>query len=306
MTETAASIGLARFLPPPEPYARPDGSRHYVGAVYAAVSGFRTLQLDLYVPDAAAAPPVVVWIHGGAWMFGDRRILPETFRPGQIFDALLAAGLAVATIDYRHAREAAFPAQLHDAKAAVRWLRAYADELGISVERVGVFGESAGGHLAALVGLTAGRTDLEGGIGVAGPSSAVDVVVDWYGVSDADTMPAFEPPPEVAAVIPPEELVPPLDVLLAGAAESARRDVSPVRHVQPGAPPFLLVHGTADDAVPYAQSESLAAALSAVGADVRLEEVPGAGHIFHGCADLDAVLDRSVGYLVDVLLPGRR
>ena len=98
----------------------------------------------------------------------------------------------MATIDYRHAREAAFPAQLHDAKAAVRWLRRYASDLGLSTDRLGVWGESAGGHLAALVGLTGHRADLEGSIGVTGPSSGVDVVVDWYGISDANTMPAFE------------------------------------------------------------------------------------------------------------------
>jgi acetyl esterase/lipase len=305
MTEVRESIGLARHLPPPEPYARPDGSRHYIGAVYAAVAGYRTLQLDLYVPPVAEPPPVVVWIHGGAWMFGDRRILPETLTPGQIFDELLDAGLAVATIDYRHAREAAFPAQLHDAKAAVRWLRRYASEVGISADRIGVWGESAGGHLAALVGLTGDRDDLDGGIGVSGPSSSVDVVVDWYGIADAATMPVFEPPPAVVASYPPEELVPPLDVLLHGADESARADVSPVTHVRASAPPFLLVHGTADDAVPYAQSEKLAAALAAAGADVRLETVPEAGHIFHGCPDVGAVVRRSVDYLADALLPER-
>jgi acetyl esterase/lipase len=302
VTEVPQSIGLARFLPPPEPSVRPDGARHYVGAVYAAVAGFRTLQLDLYVPAVAEPPPVVVWIHGGAWMFGDRRILPETLTPGQIFEELLADGLAVATIDYRHAREAAFPAQLHDAKAAVRWLRGHASDLGVSADRIGVWGESAGGHLAALVGLTADRADLEGVIGLRGPSSAVDVVVDWYGVSDAATMPAFEPPPAVAAAFPAEELVPPLDVLLEGADRSARTDVSPVTHVRPGAPPFLLVHGTADEAVPFAQSEVLARALATAGVDVRLETVADAGHVFHGCPDVGAVVRRSVDYLAAALL----
>ena len=126
--------------------------------------------------------------------------------PNQLFDALLAAGLAVATIDYRHALEAPFPAQLHDAKAAVRYLRAHADELGISTERIGVMGESAGGHLAALVGLTAHRADLEGTHGVVGPSSAVDVVVDWYGPADFTTMPRMTPPPHIAAKLEPAML----------------------------------------------------------------------------------------------------
>jgi acetyl esterase/lipase len=303
VTEALPNDFLARYLPPPEPVVGPDGVRHHASAVYAAVPGYRALELDLWVPDAAGPPPVVVWVHGGAWMGGNRRLLPPGLRPGQLFEELLAAGLAVATIEYRHAREAAFPAQLHDAKAAVRWLRHHGDRLGIDPGRVGIAGESAGGHLAALVALTAGSPDLEGDVGVVGPSSAVDAVVDWYGVASAETMPEFELPPEVAAVLPPEALVAPLDVLLDGVDAATRAAVSPVAHVRPGAPPFLLVHGTADTVVPYAQSETLAAALQAAGVDVRLEPVPGAEHGFDGYADAHAVVRLSVDYLADVLLP---
>src|SRR5215213_8390258 len=192
--------GPTRFLAPPEPRTQANGSKRYEGITYAVAPGYRPLQLDLWVPASRTAPPLVVWIHGGGWMFGDRRYLPETLRPDQLFDALVAAGLAVATIDYRHALEAPFPAQLHDAKAAVRYLRAHADELGISTERIGIMGESAGGHIAALVGLTAHRPDLEGTHGVLGESSAVDVVVDWYGPADLGTMPRHDPPPQIAAM----------------------------------------------------------------------------------------------------------
>jgi acetyl esterase/lipase len=234
-------------------------------------------------------------------MFGDRRHLPETLRPNQVFDALLAAGLAVATIDYRHALEAPFPAQLHDAKAAVRYLRAHADDLGISTARIGVMGESAGGHIAALVGLTAHRADLEGTHGVVGPSSAVDAVVDWYGPADLATMPRKTLPPEIAAKLPPELLVAPEDQLTRGLEGPALADASPVTHVTPDAPPFLLVHGTTDWLVPYAQSEQLAAALVAAGVPVRLVPVDGAEHIFNGCDDIDAVVRLSVDYLAEAL-----
>jgi acetyl esterase/lipase len=301
VTETVPNDLAARYLPPPEPTRREDGARHHRDAVYAAVPGYRALELDLWVPDAASPPPVVVWVHGGAWMAGNRRLLPPGLRPGQLFEELFAAGLAVATIEYRHAREAPFPAQLHDAKAAVRWLRQHADELGIDAGRVGIAGESAGGHLAALVGLTAGRPELEGDVGVVGPSSSVDVVVDWYGVSSAETMPEFELPPEVAAVLPPEALVPPLDVLLDGVDATTRAAVSPVAHVHAGAPPFLLLHGTADPVVPYAQSELLAEALRAAGADVRLEPVPDAVHGWDGYPDVDAIVRRSVDFLAAAL-----
>src|SRR3954465_8364785 len=100
------------ILPPPAAVRREDGVRWYPGAVYAAPSGYRSLELDLWVPDTVSLPPVVVWVHGGAWMTGHRRLLPPGLRPGQLFEELLATGLAVATIDYRHAREARFPAQL--------------------------------------------------------------------------------------------------------------------------------------------------------------------------------------------------
>ena len=304
-TEAAEWAGPARFLPPTEAIRRPDGSRHHVGVTYAAPAGYRPLQLDLWVPESAAPPPLVVWIHGGGWMTGDRRHLPETLRPDAVFDALLGAGLAVASIDYRHALEAPFPAQLHDAKAAVRWLRAHAEEVGISVERIGVWGESAGGHLAALVGLTAHRSALEGRHGVVGPSSAVDVVVDWYGVSDLTTMPRMTPPPHIVAKLEPVMRTPPEDHLLAGLDEATAADASPVTHVTAGAPPFLLVHGTTDWLVPYAQSEQLEAALTAAGVPVRLVPVQGAEHIFTGHDDIDAVVRLSVDYLADHLLEQR-
>ena len=121
MAEQEQWSGPVRYHPPVEPVTRADGTRRFAGISYALISGYRPLQLDLWVPPAPAPPPLVVWIHGGAWLSGDRRYLPETLRPNQLFDALLAVGLAVATVDYRHAREAPFPAQLHDVKAAVRY-----------------------------------------------------------------------------------------------------------------------------------------------------------------------------------------
>ena len=203
----------------------------------------------------------------------------------------------MATIDYRHAREAPFPAQLHDAKAAVRWLRAHADELGVDATRVGVWGESAGGHLAALVGLTAHRPDLEGDLGVVGPSSAVDVVVDWYGVSDLGSMVHTEPPrgdprrscprgPRPAAGHPARRR---------GRRHARRRGPHLARPA--GAPPFLLVHGDADPVVPHQQSEVLAAALADAGVEARLETGPGRGHGLDDCEDVDAVVRLSVDFL---------
>jgi acetyl esterase/lipase len=294
-TEAPEWAGPARFLTPTEPTRRDDGVRHFSGVTYAVAFGYRPMQLDLWVPESAAPAPLVVYVHGGAFM-------PETLRPGQVFDALLAAGLAVATVDYRHALEAPFPAQLHDVKAAVRYLRAHAGALGISTDRIGAWGESAGGHLAALLGLTGHRPDLEGGHGVVGPSSAVDVVVDWYGLADMATMPRQPPPPQVAALLPEEMRTPPEDHLLRGLTGDTLADASPVTHVRADSPPFLLVHGTADWLVPYAQSEQLHAALTAAGAPAELVPVEGAGHIWLGHDDVDGIVELSVRYLTDALL----
>jgi acetyl esterase/lipase len=299
--ETTEWAGPARFLPPHEPIRRDDGALHHSGLTYAVAFGYRPLQLDLWVPAVPGRAPLVVWVHGGGFMFGDRRILPETFRPNQVFDALLDAGLAVATIDYRHALEAPFPAQLQDAKAAVRYLRAFADALGLSTERVGAIGESAGGHIVASLGLTAHRADLEGTHGIVGPSSAVDVVVDWYGPADLATMPRRSPPPHIAEKLPPELLVAPEDQLTRGLTGQALADASPITHVTPEAPPFLLVHGTADWLVPYAQSEQLHAALVAAGVEARLVPVEGAQHVFDGHGDVDGLVRLSVDYLAEAL-----
>jgi len=291
-----------RFLPPPEPREGADGSVRYEGVTYAAPEGYRPLQLDVWVPASATPPPLVVWIHGGAWLFGDRRYLPETLRPNQLFEELINVGLAVATIDYRHALEAQFPAQLHDVKAAIRYLRAYADVLGVDTSRIGVWGESAGGHLAALIALTAQRPDLEGTLGVLDGSSAVDVVVDWYGVADL----TVKPQPDSAAQPPPELLTEPQDILVGGQDQHAYAAASPITYVTPAAPPFLLVHGTADAVVPYLQSEVLARALTEAGVPVRLVPIEGADHIFNGHDDIDGVVRLSVDYFAEALLPARR
>ncbi|WP_219417422.1 alpha/beta hydrolase family protein [Pseudonocardia nigra] len=119
-------------------------------------------------------------------------------------------------------------------------------------------------------------------------------------------MPRLTPPPEIAAQLPPELLEQPIEVLLDGADEAARADLSPIRHVTTGAPPFLLVHGTVDDLVPFAQSEALEAALSAAGVRVRLVPVEGAGHIFHRCDDVEAVVRLSVEYLAHALRTPQR
>jgi acetyl esterase/lipase len=299
---TSEWTGPPRFLPPPEPRVQADGSTRYESVTYAATVGYRPLQLDVWVPASSTPPPLVVWVHGGAWLFGDRRYLPETLRPNQLFDELIKAGLAVATIDYRHALEAPFPAQLHDAKAAIRYLRGYGDVLGVDTSRMGIWGESAGGHLAAMVALTSSRPELEGSLGVVGLSSAVDVVVDWYGVADLAAQSLKSRSAEAAADQAPELLAAPEELLVGGQGEDAKAAASPITYVTPNSPPFLLVHGTADQVVGYVHSELLKAALSAAGVPVLLVPIEGADHIFDGHDDIDGVVRLSVDYLAEALI----
>ncbi|SEL29841.1 alpha/beta hydrolase [Streptacidiphilus jiangxiensis] len=288
-----------RFLPPPLARVDADGTRHFEGVTYATTFGYRPRLLDAHIPattEAQGPPPVVVWIHGGGWMDGDRRYPPPTVPAELLFGTTLAAGLGVVTVDYRHSLEAPFPAQLHDVKAAIRYVRHFAESLGVDAERPAVWGESAGGHLAALAGLTPGR--LEGDQGVTGEDTSVSAVVDWYGVSDV-TAAARAFPAQLAA--PGPDAIDPYTALLGGSPaeqpESARA-ASPVSYTADGDnPPFLLIHGTADGLVPFEQSVALADRLRASGSPVELVPVEGADHIFLGASDIPALVRRSVEFL---------
>ncbi|MEV5518605.1 alpha/beta hydrolase, partial [Streptomyces flaveolus] len=182
---------LAPFLAPPDPTALPlppaarpaDGVRLLRAVPYAVHDGSRPLELDVWLPEEAPDEPlpVIVFVHGGAWRTGLRDDLGprfRTWRPGP-FARLARAGFAVVCPDYRLSGEAVFPAPLDDLGAALAWLRARAADLGIDAERVVAWGESAGGHLAALLALTAGPP-LRG-------------CVVWYGATDLTAAPPRTP-----------------------------------------------------------------------------------------------------------------
>jgi acetyl esterase/lipase len=252
-----------------------------LGVPYAAIPGVRPLELDLYLPAGNGPAPAVVFLHGGGWRLGSRRSGGPAFPGPSLFEEAAQAGLAVASVDYRLSGEAVWPAQLHDAKAAVRWLRARAAELAVDGSRVAAWGESAGGHLAALLGLTADDAGLEGDVGVTGPSSAVAAVAAWYAptdlagfAADAGADPLDPATREAQLLGAPPATVP-----------DAAAQGSPLTHVSPAASPFLLLHGEADRFVPHAQSERLAAALRAAGAEVELHTYPGADHMWLGAPD---------------------
>jgi acetyl esterase/lipase len=198
--------------------------------------GFRPLHMDVHLPPHDDIHPLVVWVHGGGWQSGSRLTLPETIGPHGFHERHVARGYAVADVEYRLSSEVQYPAQLVDVQAAVRWLHRHASMLGLDPTRFATMGESAGGHLAAMVGLL-GAGDAE-----------IRAVVNWYGATDLTDFSHTDPNTAPA-------------VLLRGAIGERldfARFASPVHRVHPGAPPFLSVHGTADTIVPYRQSEALA------------------------------------------------
>lgn len=289
------------FLAPVPPVMGSDGVSRFEGVTYATSPGYRPRLLDVQVPESPIPLPVVLWIHGGGWMEGDRRYPPPTVPVELLHGSVLDAGFALVSIDYRHSLEAPFPAQLHDVKAAIRYLRRFAGSFGIDADRIAVWGESAGGHLAALAGLTApdgpGGAELEGSEGVRDEPTAVQAVVDWYGVSEITSLLAHPMPPSPPGVA---EYPNPFTALLGGTAEERpglAHAASPVTYVGPGTPPFLLIHGTKDGLVPYSQSELLAEELRAMGGDVTLTPVDGADHIFLGSPDIVSIVAESVAFI---------
>ena len=249
------------------------------------------LLLDLYLP-AGDSHPVVVFIHGGGWIQGSKDPCP-----GELF---AEHGYAVACIDYRLVDVAAgcpaalgFPAQIEDVKSAVRWLRLHAEEFGLDPSRFAAAGDSAGGHLAALLALSAGEAPLQGA-GNPGASDALQAAVDWYGPVDPrlEPGPAFsEDPCQTTYDLLAQRyrgsdgfdltfawgsflggsLTDPTTLALADLA-------SPMSYIDSSDPPILIVHGEADETVPIAHSQALAEALAAAGVDVTFVRLPALGH----------------------------
>jgi acetyl esterase/lipase len=282
-------------LPLPAATAGAGGVAILAGVPYAAIPGIRPLELDVYLPPASDRPaPVVVFLHGGGWRMGSRHSAGPSYAASGPFEQLARAGIAVASIDYRLSGEAIWPAQLHDAKAAVRWLRTRAGEVGIDPERIAAWGESAGGHLAELLGLTADDADLEGDVGLTGPSSRISAVVAWYAPSDVAAVATDTGADPADATTREAQLLGAAPATVSGRAAQA----SPVSHVTLGAPPFLLLHGSADRFVPCVQSERLHALLVEAGVEVELDLYEGADHMWLGSPE---AAEQALARTIDVL-----
>lgn len=242
------------------------------------------LKLDLYEPVdsvlySALLRPAVVWIHGGAWRGGDKYPAPTAVTN------LCANGYVVASINYRLTQQCTWPAQIHDCRGALRFLRSRSTQYRIDKNRVAVWGGSAGGHLAAILGSTSGLKqvkidgqtfDLEGDVGGnLQESSAVQAVVDYFGPAD---LLAFE---DFPSVFPDPENNSPLTELIGGRVWDnlpLARSASPDTYVSSDDPPVLMMHGTSDVVVPFNQSERYNARLSAAAVYRVFIPIVGGGH----------------------------
>jgi acetyl esterase/lipase len=280
----SASLTLAQPATnqPPRRVAALPGVKVLKDLEYGRGSG-RALLLDLYLPeksDPSGKPlPLIIWVHGGAWMGGSKDQSSPALR-------FTREGYAVAHVGYRLTPEAKFPAQIYDCKAAVRWLRANAAKYNLNPDRFIAWGDSAGGHLVALLGTSGGVADLEGDVNDLKTSSRVQAVVDWYGPTD------FRPNGNARNAIALRDPNGPVAKLLGGPATEnpdKAAKASPMTYVSKGAPPFLIMHGDLDDTVPIQQSVSLAEALKKVGVDVTYVLMSGSGHGFKGPEAIEPV-----------------
>jgi acetyl esterase/lipase len=256
----------------------PRGVRYFPDLAYRT-AGKTVLKLDLACPNKGAGPfPAVVCIHGGGWLRSSRK------EHVPLILTLAAEGYVAATISYRYATTAKFPAQVHDVKAAVRWLRAHAARYKVDRGRIAALGYSSGGTLACLLGATVPKDGLEGKVGKGDPPSRVRAVVCYYGITDlarlhqdccGQKLPLFERTLVRIAV----------EMFLGGTPKKvadAYTRASPISYARKGTPPTLLIHGTADRKVPWDQSRRFAARLKAAGAVVQLLVFKGAPHDFTG------------------------
>jgi acetyl esterase/lipase len=257
---------MQRQQSPAQPEA-PRGTTVHRDLPYVT-DGHQRHKLDLYLPQTGQNWPLIVWVHGGAFRMGSKE--------GKVPLSYLAEGYALASINYRLSQHALFPAQIQDCKTAVRWLRANAGRFSFDPQRIGAWGESAGGHLVAMLGTTGDTNEFDVG-GNLHLSSRVDAVVDYFGPTDFLQMDDHRLPDGQIHDTPDS----PESELVGGPIQENKERVAranPITYVTPGAAPFLIVHGEADPLVPHHQSQLLEKALKRAGVPVLLYTVKGAGH----------------------------
>lgn len=251
----------------------PEGVKKVADLDYAG-SGNPRQRLDLFLPEKPVGDgplPLIVFIHGGGWQNGDK-----ASGGGRVTPFVASGKYAGASIGYRLSAEAQWPSQIHDCKAAIRFLRAHAKEYGIDPDRIAVWGSSAGGHLVAMLGVSQGVEGLEGEVGShLDQSSRVNCVVDFFGPTELLTM-ADHP-----STIPHNDPGSPESKLIGGALQEhpeKAKSASPIEHVSADDAPMLIVHGDKDPLVPFPQSVDFEKRLEAAGVPAILVKVEGGEH----------------------------
>ncbi|HVM59516.1 MAG TPA: alpha/beta hydrolase [Verrucomicrobiae bacterium] len=263
-----ALVGGCALVGPPREVYWPRGVIVERDVTYATVNG-RDLRLDLYRPEGSRDRlPVVVWVHGGGWFRGSRYPCPVA--------RLATRGYIVAAVEYRLlSTDARFPAPVHDLKAAVRWLRHNAAHYQIDPDHIGVWGSSAGGMLACMLGLTAGNPSMEGNEGVTGEDSSVKCVVAFFPMTDLPRLFSDEFPVRW-------EMRTAVKWLLGGVEPKDNpvlaQQASPIYWVHAGAPPHLVIHGGNDHWVPAQHSVDFVESLLRAGVDAHAYIATGYGH----------------------------
>ena len=245
--------------------------------------------LDLYLPDKPVGKlPLIIWIHGGGWVAGDKYPCPS--------GALLKEGFAVASVNYRLSHEAIFPAQIEDCKTALAYLRKNAATYNLDPNRIGVWGASAGGLLASLIGTTGDAKEPEWAH-FDDVSTRVGAVCDWCGPSDLLTI---KQQSGLGIVMDHSNPTGPVSRFLGGTVlqrKQLAREASPVFYVRPNCPPFLIMHGDQDDLVPAEQSQELDDALRKAGVSASLVIVEKGGHDFYSAKAMKQVVEFFKKYL---------
>ncbi len=255
---------------PMVPIAFPDGVKAYRDVVYQTLSGYRPQIVDIYVPATPGPHPLVLYIHGGGWIGGHTRHSGALADFPRVLAKLASEGFVVASLEYRLSAEAKFPAQLQDANAALRFLRKNAAEYRIDPAKAGIWGGSAGGHLAALTAVTCRNTTLDP---AAANDGCVQAAVTWYGVYDFAGMTKNADGNAAGGKLLGCDGACPVDRI---------RAVSPVTYIDAKDPPFLLIHGDDDKVVPVSQSHEGEAALRKAGVAVQSIYIPAVDHSFIG------------------------
>lgn len=268
----ALIAGIAKAEQKPAPQL-PKGVEGQLNIEYVPGGG-PSESLDVYWPEQPSERPLplIVHIHGGGWRGGSKAGCPAD---------LVRSGYVVASVEYRFSNKALFPAQIQDCQAAIRWLRANAKKYNLDADRVGVYGESAGGHLVALLGTAGGKKAFPAIGGNEEQSDRVQAVCDFFGPTDFNTVMAqAEADKNVKNIFKWNTPSDPYSGLIGANLDDKEKcdAVSPVHYVSKDDAPILIFHGTADALVPYAQSEEFADALKKAGVDVTLQKMPGSGH----------------------------